>query len=88
MEKIYAKGIYFNRKHEKQPDFVLGSLSIKIEQLEELVKQIKEYENNGYARFQILDGKEKPYVLVDTYKKEEKPKPSEREEITIEDIPF
>jgi len=88
MEKIYVKGLFFNKKHEKAPDFVLGTLSIKIDKLEEFVKQAKEHQNNGYARYQILDGKENPYVVVDTYKPEQKNQEPKNQEISLEDIPF
>lgn len=82
MDKIYAKGIYYNPKRDNAPDFVLGSISIKIDDLKELEKQIIEHENNGYCRFQILQGKEKPYVVVDTYK------PKEKKELSLDDVPF
>lgn len=82
MEKIYAKGLYWNEKRDNAPDFVLGSISIKLDDLKELERQILEHWNNGYCRFQVLQGKEKPYVVVDTYK------PKEKKEITLEDVSF
>lgn len=81
-DRIYAKWLYFNEKHEKAPDFVLGSISIKIESLEELCKQAREYESGWYAKFDVLMGKEKPSVVVNTYKKEAK------KEISLDNVPF
>lgn len=67
-ERIYTKGIFFNRKHPKQPEFVLGSLSIIKDQFIEWL-DAQEADARGYVRLQILNGKEdKPYLTVDTYK--------------------
>lgn len=81
-DRIYAKWLYFNEKHEKAPDFVLGSISIKVDMLDELCKQAREHESNWYAKFDVLMGKEKPSVAVNTYKKEPK------KEISLDDVPF
>ena len=85
MERIFWKWLYFNPKHEKAPDFVVWSLSIKAEQLKELAEQVNTYANEKwYARFQITQNRDGKYsVTVDTYKPEKK-----KEEITLEDIPF
>lgn len=69
-EKIYAKGVYWNQKNDKAPEFVLGSISIDIESFD--LNSLKQYANGKYVRLQVLMGKDKPYVLVDTYKKENK----------------
>lgn len=84
-DKIYAKWLYFNDRHEKAPEFVLGSISIKIDTLEELCKQAREHESNWYCKFDVLKWKEKPSVVVNTYKKEEK---REKREDTFIDCPF
>jgi hypothetical protein len=71
-EKIYANGIFFNPKHEKQPDFVLGSLSIVKDKFAEWLAT-QETDSRGYVRLQILNGREgKPYLTVDTYKATQK----------------
>ncbi len=79
-DKIYAKGIYFNEKNEKAPDFVLGSISIDLDIFD--IDTLREYANGKYVRLQVLMGKEKPYVVVDTYKKEPK------KELSLDDVPF
>lgn len=72
-EKVYTKGIFFNRKHPKQPDFVLGSLSIIKDSFAEWLAT-QEADARGYVRLQILNGREdKPYLCVDTFKPTEKP---------------
>lgn len=68
----FAQGIYFNKPHEKAPDFVLGSISIRSEVFSEWLAQQKTSER-GYVRLKINVGKEsgKPYVAVDDWKPEE-----------------
>ena len=67
--RIFAKGIFFNDKHEKAPDFVLGSISISAQTIAELAAQVEEYKNDKwYARFQITRSRDgKPCISVDTY---------------------
>lgn len=87
MEKIYAKGIYFNKPNDKAPDYVLGSISIDIENFD--IESLRQYANWKYVRLDVLEWKEKPYVQVNTYKKEEKKeKKFIQNDISIEDIPF
>lgn len=69
-DKIFAKWIFFNQKHDKAPEFVLGSMSIDIGSFD--LNSLKQYANGKYVRLQVLMGKDKPYVLVDTYKSENK----------------
>jgi hypothetical protein len=71
-EKVYAKGIWFNHKHEKQPEFVIGSVSISKKTFMEWLEAQQENEK-GYVKLQLLEGKENPYFTLDTYKKLEKP---------------
>ena len=35
---IYAKGFFWNEKKETQPDFVVGSISIRLDDLGDLVQ--------------------------------------------------
>jgi len=46
-EKNFPKGIYFNQPHEKAPDFVKGSVSIKKADFIEWLQQ-QPVNNNGY----------------------------------------
>lgn len=68
MEKTYADGIFFNKKHEKAPDFVLGSLSLIPEKFASWLEQ-QVPDEKGYIRLQIKEGREKPYIELDTYKR-------------------
>ena len=92
MERIFAKWLYFNEKHEKAPDFVVGGLALKLDSLKELAEQAKEYVNDkGYVRYQITQNRDGKYsISVDTYwlNKDSKPKHTKDEEITIDSIPF
>lgn len=67
MEKQYAKGIYFNEKHQNAPEWVIGSLSIKpVEFLEWLDTQ--QANESGYIKLDVKQGKEKPYIELNTWK--------------------
>ena len=81
-DKIYANGIYFNEKRENAPDFVLGSISIDIEKFD--INSLIEYANWKYVKLNVLMGKDKPYVTVDTYKSNG----SKNTPVSIEDTPF
>lgn len=90
-ERIFAKWIYFNEKHEKAPDFVVGWLALKLDSIKELAEQAKEYVNDkGYVRYQITQNRDGKYsVTVDTYwLNKTESKPTVKEELTIDDIPF
>lgn len=50
-EKKYLSGLYANKKHEKQPDFVVCKLKIKPQQL---IDSLKEFTNvDGYLALQV-----------------------------------
>jgi len=66
-EKVFPDGIYYNHPHERSPDFVLGSVNIKPEKLIAWLQQQTPNEY-GYVRLSILEGREKPYLCLDTYK--------------------
>ena len=87
-EKIFTKGIYYNKPRKEAPSYVLGSLSIK---LDDFISFAGEHVNDkGYINVNILDPKDttkKPYMTLDTYVK-----PADEAEslpvATDEDIPF
>lgn len=74
-EKIYPKGIRVFPKHEKAPDFVLGTVIITPNELFTWLKEnqnlLSEYEGNKQLKLQLLKGDKGIYMQVDTYKKEE-----------------
>ena len=84
-ERIFAKGLYFNDKHQNAPDFVLGSLSFKLDTLKDFIAQAEQYVNDkGYVKYQIVKNRDgKNSVFVDTYWLK-----SKNEEIDPESIPF
>tara|TARA_R100000781_G_scaffold16214_2_gene13353 strand:+ start:3271 stop:3543 length:273 start_codon:yes stop_codon:yes gene_type:complete len=63
-EKIFADGFSFKRR-ENAPDFVVGRLTLKIE---DALPFIKERANNGWLNLNINIGRSgKPYVELDTW---------------------
>jgi len=71
-EKIYVKGFRTFPKHEKAPDFVLGSLIITpnefFDWLEENKHLLQEYKDDKQLKCQILKGDKGISFVVDTYK--------------------
>lgn len=67
MEKIYPKGIYANKKRDNAPDFVIGGISIKKYDLVEWLEGVEENEK-GYINLDMLEGKDGPYLVVNTWK--------------------
>jgi len=78
-ESIYPKGIVTFAKNPKQPDFVLGSVIITIDDFIEWTKQnpnlLTEYNGKKQLRLQCLTKKAGGISFtVDTYKPKEEPK--------------
>jgi len=74
-DKIFPRGIFFNRKHEKQPDFVKGSIVIKVSEFGEWLKQYTGQESIKLALLESrntdqVTGKKKLYLELDTYVKD------------------
>lgn len=73
MQKEYPKGLYYDLPREGAPEFVLGKLSIKKEELLEWLHS-KEANQKGYINLDILMGQAtaekpaKPYIAVNDYK--------------------
>ena len=65
-DKIMADGLFFKEKHANAPEFVIGGLSIKIDQF---AKFVKDHKDGEYLNFQVLKSKQgKPYIVLDTWK--------------------
>lgn len=81
-EKIYAAGIKCFPKRDKAPDFVLGSVVISPDDLNawciDNKDLLSEYKGKKQLRLDLLQGKEGPYLSVNTFKKQEQ----------SEDLPF
>lgn len=84
----FAKGIYFNKKREQAPDFVLGSIAIM---RDEFILWLQSKEDNKIY-LEVLESKtdKKPYIKVSDYKPKEAPKMTEEQvdEMIQEEPPF
>lgn len=71
-EKIFPKGIYFERPREGAPEFIKGRINIKVP---ELIPFIQANQNNaGYVNLDLKKSKEgKLYLELNTFT----PKPKE-----------
>lgn len=64
MSKIFANGIIFKRP-QNAPDYVIGSLSVKVE---EFIGFLKE-QGGEWVNLKIMESKGgKPYIELDTWK--------------------
>jgi hypothetical protein len=75
-DKVFPEGIRCFKKHDKAPDFILGTMVVTPNQLVTWLKSnsnlLTDYKGEKQLRLQILSGKDGPYVCVDTYKPKEK----------------
>jgi hypothetical protein len=63
-EKIFADGFLFKR-NEKAPDFVVGRISIKVE---EAIAFIKQHEKNGWVNLGVKTARSGNYYIdLDTF---------------------
>lgn len=72
-DKILPKGIYFNSPRDGAPEFVKGSISIKVA---DAITFLQDNQNGGgYVNIDVLTAKEtgKPYCVLNTYVKQEAP---------------
>ena len=77
-EKVFADGFLFKTR-ENQPDWVVGSMSVKVE---DAVVFLKENAKNGWVTLNINTSKSgKQYVELDTFE------PTKKIE-TTEEVPF
>ena len=86
-EKIFADGFSFKTR-ENQPDFVVGRLSIKVE---DALSFLKERADNGWVNLNINKARSGNYYCeLDTWKPDSKQNTNEstpKEEVK-EDLPF
>lgn len=87
MKTEFAEGIYFNQPHERAPDFVLGTISIRPQAFIAWLEQQTE-NDKGYVRLKVNVGREsgKPYVALDDWKPENRTEPQPDD--FDESIPF
>lgn len=78
-EKIMADGMFFKDKHQNAPEWVIGKISIKIDEFSKFVKEHKG--TNEYMNFDILRSKGgKAYVTLDTWKPEQRQESSNQDQ--------
>ncbi len=86
-EKTFANGIIFKLPNEKAPDYVKGSLSIKVNEAIEFLQS----QNKEWVNLDLLIAKSgKPYCSVNewTPKKPESKPEVETEEDSSDPLPF
>ena len=64
-DKIFPDGVFFKKPHENAPDFVKGSLSLKMEGLIEFAKK---YHKDGWLNLDLLEARNgKYYASLNTF---------------------
>jgi hypothetical protein len=87
MEKVFADGFLFKR-NEKAPDFVVGSISVKVE---EAIAFLKQHNKNGWVNLQVKNSQAgKYYIELDTFepKAPQQQAPVTQSEPVQADLPF
>ena len=86
MENVFVKGMFVKR-NEKAPDFVVCSISLKIDEFAKFVKENKN--DKGYLNVQVLKSKDKGtmYAVLDTFEPKTTATPEQTKKVTKND-PF
>ena len=87
MEKVFADGFIFKR-NEKAPDFVVGGISIKVE---DAVAFLMKHDKNGWVNLQVKNSQGgKYYMELDTFepKQQQQEQPKAQAEQVQQDLPF
>ena len=87
MDKVFADGFVFKRS-EKAPDFVIGGISVKVE---EAIAFLKKHEKNGWVNLSVKNSQGgKYYMELDTFepKQQQQPQASTPTEEVQQDLPF
>ncbi len=95
-EAIFVDGMIFKLPHPNAPEFVKGSLSLKIE---DLTKFMTEHNNNGWVNIDLKVSRGgKGYAALNTWKpdatRQANPPTTaisdanKEEEVSVDDIPF
>lgn len=84
-DKIFADGFTFKR-NENAPDFVVGRLSMKVE---EAIAFMKQHAKSGWVNLNIKTARSgNHYVELDTYEPKGTSSNPTKKENSEEDIPF
>ena len=86
MENVFVKGMFVKR-NEKAPDFVVCSISLKIDEFAKFVKENKN--DKGYLNVQVLKSKDKGtlYAVLDTFEPKTTATPAQAKKVANND-PF
>ena len=74
-DKVFADGVIFKKPHENAPDFVKGSLSLK---MKDLIEFAKKYHKDGWLNLDLLESRNgKYYAALNTFEpmKQSSPEP-------------
>ncbi len=64
-EKVFADGFIYKQPREQAPDWVLGSISVKVE---DAIAFLQNNQKNGWVNLNIHNSKAgKPYIELDTF---------------------
>ena len=67
-ETIFAAGMYWNDPREQAPDYILGGISVNVQQFVQWAQQ-QEVSEKGYISLDVKRGRSgKPYVALNTWK--------------------
>jgi hypothetical protein len=65
-DKIFAQGFIWKQKRESAPEWVIGSMSVKVD---EAIEWLKSNESNGWVNIEVKTGQSgNPYMELDTWK--------------------
>ena len=91
---IYPKGMYVKEPRESAPEFVKGSISVKVADLHEWLLANQELANDaGYINFDILSGDKGWYTKVNDFKPKQQNHPIPENHgvdnnVDTSDVPF
>jgi hypothetical protein len=84
-EKVFANGFSFKRR-ENAPDFVVGSLSVKVD---DAIGFLKDHDKSGWVNMNVmLSQKGTHYIELDTWEPEKKTEVPVETEGDGKDLPF
>jgi hypothetical protein len=64
-EKIYPRGIRFQKPHENAPRFVLARVGMNVTDLTAFLES--HAKPNGWVDFDLLEGRDGPYLVLNHY---------------------
>lgn len=85
-DKIFANGFLFKDKNEQAPEWVIGKMSIKVD---EATEWLNEHADGGWVNVEIKRAQSgKPYIELDTWKPTKQAAPAPEPEPESGDVPF